>query len=65
MPLVVTSDWNDGPMGPGWFVMLPKNTSIFYDGGPMDDLLVGPEGADERKRQDELFALIMLMRQSQ
>ena len=62
MPTIITSSWGDGPMGPGWFIKFPKNISTWYDGGPMYDLIEGPDGADERKRQDELFALFMLMR---
>jgi len=60
MPEVVTRDWEDGPMGPGFFLLFPRNVSFFYDGGEMTALLEEPS-ADKKKGMDELVALIMLM----
>ena len=61
MPTYVVTDWVNGPMGPGWFVMFPRHRDAWYDGGPMD-------WKKEEKRDDieeldaEILALILMLR---
>lgn len=64
MPQIITQDWANGPMGPGFLVMFRRNIPEFFDGGPMDALIGKKDGkVDKQKRRDELFAVMMLMRE--
>lgn len=64
MPQIITQDWSNGPMGPGFFMLFRRNIKEFFDGGPMDALLAEDETDEEkkRKRQNISFAVAMLMR---
>lgn len=63
MPLVYTSDWEDGPQGPGFFLMFPKLTATFWDGGPLDALIGRQPLSDHKKKQlEEIVAVLLMMR---
>lgn len=63
MPLLVTTNWADGPMGPGFFLLFSANTAIFYDGGGFFELIgQRPGDAERQERFGELVALVILMR---
>ena len=65
MPQIITQSWGNGPMGPGFLVMFRRNIPEFFDGGPMNALLTKKKDdkAEKQKREDELFAVVMLMRE--
>jgi hypothetical protein len=60
-PSISDSTWLKGPMGPGFFILFPKNIPLFYDGAPLpkEDI----KDTKTRKRDIELLALLMLMRE--
>jgi len=63
MPTYTVTDWENGPMGPGFFILFPRHEDRWYDGGIINELIdVDKDDADEERRVGELFALIMLMR---
>ena len=68
MPFIITTiaDWDDGPVGPGWFMILPKYRVQKGLIGPSADLPFvevdyGQDSLDHKKRDDELVALTLLM----
>ena len=64
MPVFVVTDWANGPMGPGFFILFRAHVDVFYDGGPMHHLIDRPKDKGKlEERFGELFALIMLMRE--
>jgi len=62
MPLLVITDWDNGPMGGGFFIHFPRHRNVYYDGGGMFDLIgKKPKTKEEEERIVELVALILLM----
>ena len=56
--------WENGPMGPGWFIRIPQQPIPFYDGGEMGHgRAVGGTKDEKKKREAEVFALLILMEQ--
>jgi len=64
MPTYVVTDWENGPMGPGFFILFPRHDTRWFDGGNFYDYIYEPKKAgDEKEKDDVLFALFMLMRE--
>ena len=64
MPVFTVTDWSNGPMGPGFFILFRGHKDVFYDGGPMHHLIdKSKKTGDLEERFGELFALMMLMRE--
>ncbi|MCK5615528.1 hypothetical protein KAR91_77405 [Candidatus Pacearchaeota archaeon] len=61
MPSAVVSDWSDGPMGPGFLILFPRNRIVSYDGAPLPK--IKKKDFSSRKEDTELVALMMLMRE--
>lgn len=62
MPLVTITDWANGPMGPGFFLLYPRHVDIFYDGGPFHALLGNDDRVKKKEQEtDVLVALSLLM----
>jgi len=62
MPSALITNWSQGPMGPGFFLLFPRTARVWYDGGPMDAGIDYDLDSSDEEQLGIWIALILLMR---